>query len=190
MIYPIVAYGLPVLRKVAQPIEKDYDGLQQLINDMFETMYKSDGMGLAAPQIGLSIRLFIVDTSALAEEDESMKDFKRVFINPVMYDEDGLEWSFNEGCLSLPGIREDVKRKTSFKLKYYDENWVYHDDLFDGLQARVLQHEYDHLEGIVFTDRLSILRKRLLKNKLMNISKGNVDVKYKMIFPIQKKILK
>jgi peptide deformylase len=187
MIYPIFAYGSPVLRKIAQPIDKNYDGFNELISDMFETMYKADGMGLAAPQIGKSIRLFVIDARVLGEEDESLQDFKKVFINAQMYDEQGDEWSFNEGCLSLPAIREDVKRKTSFRLKYQDENFVEHDELFDGLKARIIQHEYDHLQGIVFTDRVGILRKRLLKSKLMSISKGKVDVKYKMSFPLLKK---
>ena len=128
MIYPIVAFGSPVLRKVAQPINKDHEGLKELIEDMFETMYKADGMGLAAPQIGLSIRLFIVDATAMGEDDETLKDFKKVFINAEIYDEDGPEWSYNEGCLSLPGIREDIRRKSFLKMKYYDENFEFHDE--------------------------------------------------------------
>lgn len=186
MINPIVAYGSPVLRKVSKPIKKNYVGLEQLIADLFDTMYRADGMGLAAPQIGLNIRLFVIDATAMGEDDETMVDFKKIFINAELYEEDGEEWSYNEGCLSLPGIREDIKRKSSIKLKYYDENFVFHDETFDGLQARIIQHEYDHLEGVVFTDRVGILRKRLLRNKLLNITKAKVIVKYKMSFPTSK----
>jgi peptide deformylase len=181
MILPIVAYGDPILKKKASEIDKNYPNLKELIANMFETMYNSSGVGLAAPQIGLSIRLFIVD-GAPFEEDE-VKDFKRVFINPVIKDEDGEPWKFNEGCLSIPGVREDIERKEEVHIVYYDEEWKVRKEVLHGLAARIVQHEYDHIEGILFTDRISPLRKRLLKNKLANITKGDVDVDYRMRFP-------
>ena len=184
MIYPIVAYGDPVLKKRATDIAKDYPDLSKLIADMYETMYASSGVGLAAPQIGLSLRLFITDGAAF-EEDE-VKDFKEVFLNPVMLDEEGEPWKFNEGCLSIPKIREDIQRKETVHIEYYDAEWKRHKKTFDGLAARIIQHEYDHIEGILFVDRLSPLRRRILKNKLIDISKGNVDVDYKMKFPLKK----
>ena len=184
MIYTIYVYGMPVLRKVAQDIDKDYDGLEQLIADMYETMYQADGAGLAAPQIGLSVRIFVVDASKVeSEEDESLPDFKKVFINPHIIEEEGEEWEFNEGCLSIPNIREDVKRKPRLRLKYLDENFKEYDEYFDGFKARIIQHEMDHLNGILFTDRISPLRKRLLNAKLKAISKGNTDAEYKIKFP-------
>ena len=194
MILPIVAYGDPVLKKVAEDIDEDYDGLATLIADMFETMYASHGVGLAAPQIGRSIRLFIVDGSPFAEPDEDgeedpkaagIENFKKVFINPIIEEEEGKEWAFSEGCLSIPKIREDVNRKPKVRITYFDENWDFHDEEFDGYAARIIQHEYDHLEGILFTDRISPLKKRLLHKKLVNISKGIVDVDYKMRFPVK-----
>jgi peptide deformylase len=184
MVLPIVAYGDPVLKKRAEEISKKYPALKEIIENMYETMYESNGVGLAAPQIGLSIRIFIVDGAPF--EDEEVKDFKQVFINPLMVEETGEKWKFNEGCLSIPGIREDIERKKELILNYYDENWKQHTDTFHGLAARIIQHEYDHLEGILFTDRISALRKRILKNKLTNISKGDVDVEYKMKFPLKK----
>jgi peptide deformylase len=183
MILPIVAYGDPVLKKKASEIPKDYPKLKELIENMFETMYASNGVGLAAPQIGLSVRLFIVDGAPF--EEEEVKDFKRVFINPVIKKEDGEAWKFNEGCLSIPGIREDVERKEEVNIEYYDEEWNKKKEVLNGLAARIVQHEYDHIEGILFTDRISPLRKRLLKNRLANISKGDVDVDYKMKFPVK-----
>lgn len=194
MILPIVAYGDPVLKKVAQDIEKDYPELSVLIANMYETMYNAYGVGLAAPQIGLSIRLFVVDASPFAEdeglnEDEkkSLSNFKKTFINPKILKEEGDEWVFNEGCLSIPDIREDVFRKPVVTIQYYDENFQEHTDTYDGLIARVIQHEYDHIEGILFTDRLSTLKKRLIKGRLANISTGKIKVDYRMKFPKEKR---
>lgn len=181
MILPIVAYGDPVLKKKAGEVDRNYSGLSDLIGNMYETMYNSHGVGLAAPQIGLSLRLFIVDGTPF--EDDEVTDFKQTFINPVIRNEDGDLWKFNEGCLSIPNIREDVSRKKMLTIEYYDENWNLQKMNFDGLAARIIQHEYDHIEGILFTDRISPLRRRLLKNKLLDISKGNVDVDYAMRFP-------
>ncbi len=183
MILPIVAYGDPVLKKVAEEIDSDYPGLEKLIADMFETMYSSKGVGLAAPQINKSIRLFIIDASPFADEYPELEGWKKTFINPRILEEEGEEWDFNEGCLSIPGIREDVERKPELILEYEDENFELHEEKFDGVVARVIQHEYDHLEGVLFTDHLSPLKKRLLKGKLNDISKGIVDVNYKMKFP-------
>ena len=198
MILPIVAYGDPVLRKVAQEISKDYPNLDEVIANMFDTMHNALGVGLAAPQIGKSIRLFIIETKPFAErgEDEDEDDdeftpaeraelegFKQVFINAKIVNEDGDEWKFNEGCLSIPKIREDVFRAESIRIKYYDENFEFHDKHYDGLIARVILHEYDHIEGKLFTDRINPLRRRLLQGKLNDISKGKVDVGYKMRFP-------
>jgi peptide deformylase len=196
MILPIVAYGDPVLRKVGSEISKDHPELEKIIADMFDTMYNAMGVGLAAPQVGKAIRLFIVDTKPFTERDEDDEDdefspeeraqleqFKRVFINPVIVDESGEEWAFNEGCLSIPKIREDVKRKEKVRIKYFDENWKQHDETYDGLAARVIQHEYDHIEGKLFTDRISPLRRRLLSGKLTDISKGKVQIGYRMRFP-------
>lgn len=181
MIYPITIYGNPVLRKKAIEIDKEYPKLQEFIDNMFETMYSSEGVGLAAPQINKSIRLFIIDAEPMSEDFPDVKGFKQVFINPQMYDETGDEWSFNEGCLSVPNIREDVKRKTKFRLKYYDRDWNFHDELFDGVKARIMQHEYDHLEGILFTDRLSPLKRKLIKSKLTAISKNKISINYKFV---------
>jgi peptide deformylase len=188
MILPVVAYGDPVLKQVAENIQKDFPGLEQLLLDMFETMYQASGVGLAAPQIGKSIRLFIIDASPFAEdgENEDLKGFKKVFINPEITEEDGKDWAFNEGCLSIPTIREDVCRKPKIRLQYYDEKFNFHDEVFEGLKARIIQHEYDHIEGVLFIDHINGLKRRLLKNKLLNISKGNVDVGYKMRFPLKK----
>ncbi len=183
MILSIVAYGDPVLKKVAEEIDSDYPGLEKLIADMFETMYSSKGVGLAAPQINKSIRLFIIDASPFADEYPELDGWKKTFINPRILEEEGEEWDFNEGCLSIPGIREDVERKPELILEYEGENFELHEEKFDGIIARVIQHEYDHLEGILFTDHLSPLKKRLLKGKLNDISKGIVDVNYKMKFP-------
>ena len=183
MVYPIIAYGDPVLKKKALPIDKDYPKLDQLITDMYETMYDSSGVGLAAPQIGLSIRLFVIDGTPF--EDDDVKDFKQVFINAEIKEETGDLWKFNEGCLSIPSVREDIHRKREVYIEFYDESWKFHKKSFNGLAARIIQHEYDHIEGILFTDRISPLRKKLLKNKLLNISHGNVDVDYKMKFPIR-----
>lgn len=194
MILPIVAYGDPVLKKKGKAISKDYPKFDELLDNMYETMYNAYGVGLAAPQIGLPIRLFLVDTSPFAEdpdlspeEQESLKDFKRTFINAEITNEEGDEWAFNEGCLSIPDVREDVFRKPKITISYVDENFEPHTEIFEGLIARVIQHEYDHIEGILFTDKLSSLKKRLIKGKLSNISKGKINVDYKMRFPNQKK---
>jgi peptide deformylase len=180
MIYPIVVYGSPVLRKVAGEIDRNYPDLNQLLADMYETMYKADGMGLAAPQIGKSIRIFIVDATSLADEDESLMDFKKVFINPIILDYDGDTEVMNEGCLSLPKLREDVDRRNKIRIRYYDENWELKDETYEGLKARIIQHEYDHLEGVLFIDLISPLRRKLIKGKLNDISKCKVDVHYKI----------
>jgi peptide deformylase len=184
MKFPIVAYGDPVLKKVCKNIDQAYPELQQLVDDMFETMYAASGVGLAAPQVGLPIRLFVVDTGV---DEDGKEGFKRVFINAEIVDESGDEWAFNEGCLSIPDIREDVMRKPTILIKYYDELWVLHQEKVTGMAARVIQHEYDHIEGKLFTDKLSLLRKRMLKSKLDNIAKGNVHTDYKMRFPKQTK---
>lgn len=171
-------YGSSVLRKASKDVDKDFSGLKILIEDMFETMYRADGMGLAAPQIGKLLKLFVIDATSLKDNEPSLEDFRKVFINPVIFDEDGEEWSYNEGCLSIPLIREDVIRKQRIRVKYYDENWEYHDEYFDGVKARIIQHETDHLNGILFTDKISPLRKKLLKSKLKDISKGRTEVSY------------
>ncbi|OMP30424.1 peptide deformylase [Mangrovimonas sp. DI 80] len=194
MILPIVAYGDPVLRKKGDNITKDYPQLDTLIENMYETMYGAYGVGLAAPQIGLPIRLFIVDTEPFAEdesftseEQEQLKNFKRTFINAEILEEEGEEWGFNEGCLSIPDVREDVFRKPKIKVQYQDENFETKVEEFDGLIARVIQHEYDHIDGVLFTDKLSSLKKRLIKGKLANIAKGKIRVDYRMRFPLLKK---
>ena len=190
MILPIYAYGDPVLRKVGKEIDKDFPELEQLIENMRETMHNAFGVGLAAPQIGKAIRLFIVDTSPFAEDKELdeeerafLKDFNKVFINAKMIKEEGDEWAFSEGCLSIPDIREDVFRNEEITIEYYDENFEKHKEVINGLAARVVQHEYDHIEGVLFTDKVSSLKKRLLKKRLENISKGKIEVEYRMKFP-------
>ena len=184
---PIIAYGDPVLRRKGVAIEKDYPDLQELIANMFETMYAAHGVGLAAPQIGHSIRLFVVDASPFDDDEPALKDFKKVFINAEMIDEHGEKWLFNEGCLSIPEIREDVSRYPTISIRYVDENWVEHEEDFTGLAARIIQHEYDHIEGKLFTEKLSPLRKAMIKSKLEAISRGQVEVDYKMRFPALKK---
>jgi len=186
MILPIVAYGDPVLKQVAEDIKLGTD-LQSLVSDMFETMYEAHGIGLAAPQIGKSIRLFVVDGSALQEDEPDLKDFKKVFINPQIIEETGQFWVMEEGCLSIPGIRENVSRKENLRIRYYDLDWQEKEETYSGMAARIIQHEYDHLEGKLFIDYLSPLKKRLLKNKLANISKGITDADYKMRFPLASK---
>ena len=194
MILPIIAYGDPVLRKVGADLEKNYPNLKDLVANMWETMYNASGVGLAAPQVGLAVRLFLVDTTAFAddealseEEKNALKNFKRVFINAYKEAETGEEWAFNEGCLSIPDIREDVTRNDTITLRYVDEDFKEHVETYDGLLARVIQHEYDHIEGILFTDKLSSFKKRLLKGRLSNISKGKIKVDYRMRFPDAKK---
>lgn len=184
MIYPIVVYGDAVLRKRAADIQEGTD-LKQLIADMYETMYAAHGIGLAAPQIGKSVRLFVVDGTTL-DEEPTLKDFKQAFINPVILNETGTEWEFEEGCLSIPNIREDVSRKEKIKVKYFDENWKPKEETFNGMKARIIQHEYDHIEGKLFIDYLTPLKKRMLKGKLANISKGDVDTEYRILAPLRK----
>ena len=195
MILPVVAYGTPILKKVGEEIDKDYKDLDKLLANMFETMYEASGVGLAAPQINKSIRVFIVDASPFAEVEEGeepdpmaegLDGFKKVFINPIIEEESGEEWPFAEGCLSIPKIREDVMRKPKIKISYYDENWDFKEEEYEGYAARIIQHEYDHVEGKLFTDYLSPLKKRMLKKKLVNISKGDIEVPYRMKFPLQK----
>ena len=186
MILPIVAFGTPVLKQKAKNIDKDYEGLLELIDNMFETMHEASGVGLAAPQIGKSIRLFIVDASPFEEDEPELKDFQQVFLNPEILEEEGEEWSFNEGCLSIPHIREDVSRKPKIRIRYQDEYFDTYEEEFEGIAARIIQHEYDHIEGVLFTDYLSPLKKRLLKRKLNDISKGNIRVDYRMKFPQKK----
>ena len=194
MILPIIAYGDPVLKKKGKEITKDYPNFDTLLENMFETMYNASGVGLAAPQIGLPIRLFLVDTTPFAEDDvltkeeqDTLNGFKRVFINAKIVEEEGDDWAFNEGCLSIPDVREDVFRKPNITVEYLDENFKSHKESFDGLIARVVQHEYDHIEGVLFTDKLSSLKKLLIKGRLTSISKGKIDVDYRMRFPNQKK---
>lgn len=179
MIYPIHIIGSPVLRKIAEDIDKDYEGLQELVDNMFETMYDSDGLGLAAPQVGLSVRLFVIDASPLAEDYPELADFKKVFINARIIERSDEMLKASEGCLSIPGVHEDVERHLSLRIKYFDENWVEHDETIEGMAAVVMQHEYDHLDGILFTDKVAPLRRRLLKNRLERISKGDFEKRYK-----------
>ena len=194
MVLPVIAYGDPVLRKVGVEIDKEYPNLSELIDNMKETMYNAQGVGLAAPQIGKAIRLFIIDTSPFAEdpdlnekEQAFLKDFKKIFINAQIIEEEGDEWCFSEGCLSIPDIREDGFRQEKVTIEYFDENFEKHTDILVGLAARVVQHEYDHIEGILFTDKISSLKKRLIKKKLENISKGKINPDYRMKFPLLKR---
>ena len=192
MILPILAYGDPILKKESEEIDETFADLETLIEDMFETMYRAKGVGLAAPQIGKNIRLFIVDGSPFAEKEEGEEDdpralgienFKKVFINPIIEEEEGEEWSFQEGCLSIPKIRENVSRKSDIVISYYDENWELKEERYSGYAARIIQHEYDHIEGVLFTDYLSPLKRKLLKKKLNNITNGLIEIDYKMSFP-------
>ena len=193
MILPIYGYGEPVLRQVAEEIPSDYPNLSVIISNMYETMYNAYGVGLAAPQVGLSIRLFVIDTEPFSdsddlskEEQQQLKGFKRTFINATMLKEEGEEWGFNEGCLSIPEVREDVYRNERITLEYCDENFIKKTEVFEGLIARVIQHEYDHIEGILFTDHLTILKKTLIKKKLQNIMEGKARPDYKMKFAHKK----
>lgn len=179
MIRPVYIYGSPILRRVAQDIEPTYPDLKQLIDDMFDTMHHSDGIGLAAPQIGLSIRLIVIDASPLEEDDPKMKDFKKIFINAKIVERFGDKKLYKEGCLSIPNLHEEVERLEKIRIQYLDEHFKPHDEVFDGIPARIIQHEYDHLEGLLFTDRVSALRRKLLGSKLLAISKGKFDVDYK-----------
>ncbi len=189
MIIPIVAYGTPVLKQKAKEVEKTHENLKGLIADMFETMENAQGVGLAAPQIGKSIRLFIVDASGFAEDDDEqkyqhLKDFKRVCINPKVISQGGEPWGYEEGCLSIPTVRAEIHRPEEITLQYFDENFKEKTETFSGIAARIVQHEYDHIEGVLFTDKVSALKKKLLKKKLSNVSKGNIKVSYKMKFPL------
>ncbi len=191
MILPIVVYGDPVLRKVGVDIDKNYEGLDVLIKNMFETMYNANGVGLAAPQIGKAIRLFVIDTGPFAESDDDDDDeftpeqkkqleaFKKVFINARILNEEGTEWKFNEGCLSIPKIREDVNRKPNIEIEYYDEKFVKHTEKYDGVIARVIQHEYDHIEGKLFTDIISPFKRKMISGKLADIANGKISADYK-----------
>jgi len=186
MIHPIIAYGHPVLRERAQEVPRDYPDLANLIADMFETMYNAKGVGLACPQIGKSLRIFVVDGTpmegTLEDDPTPMVGWKKVFINPVKLEEFGEEWGYDEGCLSIPDVIEEVYREEHVRLRYFDENWVEHEETFQGLQARVIQHEYDHLEGALFVDYLRGLRKQLVKSRLLKISKGKYNTFYPMNF--------
>lgn len=189
MILPIIGYGDPVLRKMAVDISADYPELKSLIQNMYETMYHAYGVGLAAPQIGLAIRLFIVDTKPFSESEDlseeeqtALKNFKKTFINAKIIKEEGIDWGFNEGCLSIPEVREDVFRKEQITISYLNEDFEPQTEVYNGLIARVIQHEYDHIEGILFTDHLSTLKKTLIKKRLNNIMEGKVFPDYKMKF--------
>lgn len=187
MILPIVLYGDPVLKKKTELVKADHPGLNELVENMFETMHLADGVGLAGPQVGFSLALFVIDASPFADDYPEAKDFKRVFINPEILSEEGEEWLFNEGCLSFPALREDVMRKPVVYLRYQDEQFNKHEEKFDGIIARIIQHEYDHLKGVVFVDRISYLKKTLIKNKLVEIIKGNVKASYKFKVYVKKK---
>jgi peptide deformylase len=184
MVYPIVLYGDPVLRKKAQDIKKNEE-IQTLVLDMYETMHAAHGIGLAAPQIGKSIRLFVVDGTSL-EDEPDMADFKKVFVNPQLLEETGESWEFEEGCLSIPAIREEVSRKDKIRIRYYNENWNLFEEEYTAMKARIIQHEYDHIEGKLFIDYLTPLKKRMLKGKLTDISKGDVDTEYRILAPLRK----
>lgn len=193
MIIPIFGYGEPVLRQVGEEISADYPNLSAIITNMYDTMYNAYGVGLAAPQVGFAIRLFIIDTTPFSdsdnltkEEQDQLKNFKQTFINAKMLTEDGDEWSFNEGCLSIPDVREDVYRNERITIEYYDEDFNKKSEVFDGLIARVIQHEYDHIEGVLFTDKISMLKKTLIKKKLQNIMDGKAFPDYRMKFANKK----
>ena len=182
MILPIYAYGQPVLRKQSVDITKDYPDLKQLIADMYETMYAAKGVGLAAPQIGKDIRLFVVDTLQLDKKNQTAVGFKKVFINAQMLDESGDPWVYEEGCLSIPDIHVDIERNPSIRLRYLDEEFNEHEEVFEKINARVIQHEYDHIEGVLFIDRMKPLKRRLINGKLEKIKRGDIDVKHPMRF--------
>jgi len=185
MVLPVYVYGMSVLRKVAPDIPEDYENLDQLIEDMFETMHASDGVGLAAPQIGKSLRIFVMDTTPMAESGEhpELDGFRKVFINPYILEEWGDPWTFEEGCLSLPNIREEVSRPSNLRIEYYDENWNLKEEVYEGIRARVIQHEYDHLDGKLFVDLINPIRRKLLSARLKAISQGRAECEYKMVFP-------
>jgi peptide deformylase len=189
MILPIIAYGDPVLRKTGELVTADFPNLKEIISNMYETMYNAHGVGLAAPQVGLALRIFVIDTTPFSDDDEldfteqnKLKGFKKTFINARMVKEEGELWSFNEGCLSIPDVREDVYRNPTITLEYCEEDFVMKTEVFDGLIARVIQHEYDHIEGVLFTDKISSLKKRLIQKKLKNILEGKTFQEYRMKF--------
>ncbi len=186
MILPILTYGNPILRQKATDVDKDYPGLKELIENMFETMYNAQGAGLAAPQVGLSLKIFVVDATPFRKDEKKLEGFKKVFINPVIVEKQGKEWLFNEGCLSFPEIRENIWRKPVITIKYYDENLISREETHDGIAARIIQHEYDHTEGIVFIDHITPFKRRIIRGKLNSIKKGQVRVDYKTIFPANK----
>ncbi len=179
MIYPIILYGSPILRKVATEVDRNYPNLKQLVDDMFETMYVSDGVGLAAPQIGKSLQIIVIDGSAMAEDDPSLEGFRKAFINPKIIEENGEKFTFIEGCLSLPAIREEITRPGDIRIQYFDENFTLYDEKYTGIKARIVQHEYDHLQGVLLVDRLNPLKKKMLQGKLKDIMKGKAKVAYK-----------
>jgi peptide deformylase len=185
MVYPIVVYGDPVLKRRAEDIEKGSLDIKEFVANMYETMYAASGVGLAAPQIGKSVRVFVVDAEPM--DEENLKGFKKAFINPEIIEETGNDWAYEEGCLSIPGIRADVSRPEKVRITYYDEDWNQHDETYEGLAARVIQHEYDHLEGVLFTDYLTAFKKRLIKSKLNNISRGQVKTDYRILAPAARK---
>ena len=185
MKYPVTVYGDPLLRRTAKEIEQANPKLEEIIENMWETMYYSDGVGLAAPQVGMSIRLFVIDGTSGADEEPDLEGFKKVFINPEIIEITGEEWIMNEGCLSLPEIREDVSRPDEVTIRYFDQDFVEHEETYRGFAGRVIQHEYDHLEGKLFVDYLSPLRKRLLKGKLQSIAKGKVRPHYRIKVPVK-----
>jgi peptide deformylase len=187
MILPIIAYGHSVLKRKSEDIDKDYPDLEKLIEDMFETMYATNGVGLAAPQIKRNIRLFIIDANPFKEDYPEAEGVKKVMINAHILEEEGEEWSFEEGCLSVPDIHEAVMRQPKILIRYQDENWVQHEEWIEGITARIIQHEYDHIDGKIFIERLSGMRKMILKRKLNDISTGNITPKYRMIFPAAKR---
>jgi peptide deformylase len=187
MIYPIVVYGHPVLKKIAVDIDRDHPGLKQFVDDMFETMYEAEGLGLAAPQVNKSIRLFVIDGEPVAEDEPELANFKKVFINAHIVEKNGDLVPMNEGCLSIPGIREEVKREAHIRIKYFDENWEEFDEVYDGYKARIIQHEYDHLDGKLFVEKINPLKKQLIKGKLLDISKGKFEADYKTTVYIPRK---
>jgi peptide deformylase len=186
MVLPVYVYGMSVLRKVSPDIPEDFEELDQLISDMFETMQASDGVGLAAPQVGKSLRIFVIDATPMTEsakEEPELLEFRKVFINPYILEEWGDPWAFEEGCLSLPNIREEVSRPNHVRIEYYDEHWNLKEEVYDGIRARIIQHEYDHLDGKLFVDRINPIRRKLLTARLNVISRGRADCEYRMVYP-------
>lgn len=182
MVLPVYAFGQPVLKKKAVEINKEYDSLNDLISNMWETMYAAQGVGIAAPQIGLSVRLFVIDTIQIMEEDKKSEGIKKVFINAKVVEETGDQWSYEEGCLSIPNIRGDVERQQKVRIQYLDENFQAHDEIYEGINARVIQHEYDHIEGILFVEKLKPLKRKLIQRKLNDIKMGKSSADYKIKF--------